>query len=520
MWKNSIAAIALIASCILQGCKLDVDDDNKMPGDKFWNTGTPANAEAFVLSVYNCLRVATTTNGFFLYSGDLRCAPVTNITSSNGVYHLLKNDMKTYRSVYDSKEEGTSRECGAIYNWEQMYAVIQSANLMIEEVGNVPGLSLEEQEGYKAECVFLRNLAYFFLVRLFGDVPYYTNAYSGNPLPKTSMTEVLENCLADLQAVIDNDPDHVALPWRKKAGGLRANRGAALTLMMHVNMWLACFDSDNAVDYYREVKRLAEIDSWVDGPYYSLLPIELSTDIFKGNSNEGLFEIAQNITTGEVFATAHAWCTQVVYECLNKTTPTYVYSLAFLQELYPFEETDKRKEYWFTSLFYDLNGDLAGSLDSKGITRSVEIVKMLNQDKAKVDGSTITVANGGNYIVFRLADAILLYAEALDKLGETDKALQEVNRVRERAGATPFTSPDLLSTVIYWERVRELMGEGQYFYDLVRTGKLCDQDFSTFIDGSGYRERRANFLQGAWTWPIFKGALENNPNMSKNLYWE
>jgi truncated hemoglobin YjbI len=511
--------MVFIASCLL-GCKLDVDDDNKMPGDKFWNAGTPANAEAFMLSVYQCLRVATTSNGFFLYSGDLRCAPITNITSSSGVYSLLKNDMKTYRSKFDSNESGASLECGAIYNWEKMYAVIQSANLMIEEVGNIPDLSIAEQEGYKAECVFLRNLAYFFLARVFGDVPYYTNAYSGQPLARTPMVEVLKNCVADLQAVIDNDPDHIALPWRKKVGSLRANRGAALTLMMHLNMWLVCFDQGNADFYYREVRRLAEIDSWVDGPNYSLAPIELSSDIFKGNSNEGLFEIAQNITTGEVFERAHMWCTQVVYECLNRNAPTYVYSLAFLQSLYPIEETDKRKQYWFTNLSYDLNGDLEGSRDAEGFLRNVEIVKTLNQDKTKIDGSNVVIPNAGNYIVFRLPDAILLYAEALDYLGETGKALQEVNRIRERAGATPFTEADNLSAVIYWERVRELMGEGQYFYDLVRTEKLCDRDFSTFSDGSGYRERRANFLQGAWTWPIFKGALDNNPNISKNLYWE
>lgn len=41
--------------------------------------------------------------------------------------------------------------------------------------------------------------------------------------------------------------------------------------------------------------------------------------------------------------------------------------------------------------------------------------------------------NAGNYIVFRLADVILLYAEALNNLGEVEKALQEVNRIRQRA---------------------------------------------------------------------------------------
>lgn len=34
------------------------------------------------------------------------------------------------------------------------------------------------------------------------------------------------------------------------------------------------------------------------------------------------------------------------------------------------------------------------------------------------------------------------------------------------------------------------MGEGQYFYDLVRTQKICDTDFAVFADESGHREKR------------------------------
>lgn len=60
------------------------------------------------------------------------------------------------------------------------------------------------------------------------------------------------------------------------------------------------FDETNAVTYYSEVKRLAEIDSWIDGDFYSLQAMEQMSEVFKGESNEGLFEIAQNVTMGEV----------------------------------------------------------------------------------------------------------------------------------------------------------------------------------------------------------------------------
>ena len=509
MWRNITVFLLLVISCAFSSCKLDVDDDEKLPGDKFWNPGSPANVEAYTLSIYQCFRTATTSNGFFLYSGDLRCAPITNLSSSNTYYGLLQNDMKLFKSKADSKEEGTSSSFGAIYNWTYMYRVVQSANILLEEIGNVSGLTQEEVDGYKAEGIYLRSLAYFFMVRIFGDVPYYTEAYAASPLPRTPMLTVLKNCVADLQSLLDNDPNERALPWKKKNAKLRANRGAVLMLMMHINMWLACFDEANALNYYSEVRRLAEMNGvWLrEGAYYSLQAMEQMSSVFQGNSEEGIFEIAQSITNGEVFDTDNMWTSNVVYKCLTKTAPVMEYSKEFLKILYPKEETDKRKDFWFEGLQYANTGNILGTF---------EIVKMLNVDEY----DSKVIPNSGNYVVFRLADAILLYAEALEKLGEQDKALEQLNRIRNRAGATPITMVENLNDAIYWERVRELIGEGQYFYDLVRTGKLCDANYTTFTDGSGCRVKRADFLQGAWTWPIYKGALENNSYISKNLYWE
>ena len=41
--------LLLIFASTFSSCKLDKDDEEKMPGDKFWS-GSPANAEAFMLS--------------------------------------------------------------------------------------------------------------------------------------------------------------------------------------------------------------------------------------------------------------------------------------------------------------------------------------------------------------------------------------------------------------------------------------------------------------------------------------
>lgn len=63
MLKYISIVLLLIFTSTFCGCNLDTDDEDKMPGDKFWD-GSAANAEAFMLSVYQNLRKATTDNGF------------------------------------------------------------------------------------------------------------------------------------------------------------------------------------------------------------------------------------------------------------------------------------------------------------------------------------------------------------------------------------------------------------------------------------------------------------------------
>ena len=126
MLKYISIGLLLVFTSILGGCNLDTDDESKLPGDKFW-TGPQANAHAFMLSIYQSLRKATTSNGFFLYSGDVRCAPITG-QHQNDYLYLIQNDMKNYKSKKDWNEEGKTDDFGAIYNWKQMYEVVQSVS--------------------------------------------------------------------------------------------------------------------------------------------------------------------------------------------------------------------------------------------------------------------------------------------------------------------------------------------------------------------------------------------------------
>jgi len=77
-----------------------------------------------------------------------------------------------------------------------------------------------------------------------------------------------------------------------------------------------------------------------------------------------------------------------------------------------------------------------------------------------------------NIMLYRLAETYLIGAEAHLENGNTSKALEYLNEVRQRAGIDPISSPSI--EIILEERARELAFEGQRWYSLKRRGILYD----------------------------------------------
>ena len=81
--------------------------------------------------------------------------------------------------------------------------------------------------------------------------------------------------------------------------------------------------------------------------------------------------------------------------------------------------------------------------------------------------------DSNNYKVFRYADAVLMAAECYCALLDKDKAMEYLNKVKRRAGIaeyTRFRTYPLLLNEIQNERSRELLGEFQRKFDMVRWG--------------------------------------------------
>ena len=129
--------------------------------------------------------------------------------------------------------------------------------------------------------------------------------------------------------------------------------------------------------------------------------------------------------------------------------------------------------------------------------------------------------------LIRLGDVILMLAEAYNEAGETDKAIVEVNKIRERVGMPGLNSGEAWLAVsgkedmaerIRHERACELAGEGQRYWDLRRWG-LLQSSVKDATDIFGDLMYTRSYQARHETWPIPLVEMERNTNLTQNEGW-
>lgn len=500
--------IFAIATVILSGslsCKkfLDIKPIDKLTGNNFYQSKEDVEAAIndFSRKFYNKIN----ETHFIGTVGEFRAGEVMHETKSvqnpaarafvevlgkNNLLDIVKGGMP-WSDMYHFER---------ITNWREYYEIIQGANILIDKLNDgVPGLSDAETKQYRGEAIFARCYAYYILVHLFGDVPYYTDAYHSEPLPREAMVSVFNKCIEDLKSCKDDMPWSYSDPAFK---GVRASRGSVIALIMEMNMWNAGFDKNNATKYYEETASLGK--ELVQSKAYRLLPIAEWATVIKGRSDESLFEIFRTVNYGESNSGVAPIADLFIHYPYKRPAFQWEYSMAYyrasyMQKIFPSSEPDKRRDLWFENI--------------EANTGEFMMLKYAQNSFLNSEDST----NPDNtFLVFRYAGEILLCAEALAELNRAEEATEMLNMVRNRAQASPYTGGggQTLKDFIFLERSRELIGEGSHYFDLVRTRRILSSNWTYFpltLD---------QFNRGGWTWPLYHDALINNPYMTLNMFWE
>jgi hypothetical protein len=377
-------------------------------------------------------------------------------------------------------------------DWAYLYATIGKTNAVYNNVDSVPDPNLTGQRAkeIKGEAAFIRAFMYFQAVQLWGDVPLQLQDVTTISIevlpeiypmlfpPRVPKEEVYAQIIKDLEEAL------TSVPSTQPHKGY-ATKGAVNTLLAKVYAT-------------REPHDWAKVQQYCDAVInagYSLMPsYEDLWDNAQENCAESIFEI--NFTGG---SSDGNWGTKMWrgMDWKKFNIPSNDLVKAFDEN-----QDNIRKN---ASIIWE---DVSGKWSDPHWPQTE--YPFLNKWRKFTEGSD------QNYIIYRLADILLLKAEALNEQGDVAGAAELVNQVRSRVSLanTAASTQAEMRLAIEKERRLELSFEGHRWYDLKRTGRAIDvMNNTTGVGGVpiGYSIGEEDLV-----WPIPQAELDKNVNLTQN----
>lgn len=345
--------------------------------------------------------------------------------------------------------------------WTHAYNIIYASNDIIKGVTNSEYLTLEDQERYLGQALFIRAYMHSLLVTIYGDIPFIstTNYIKNNVVTRLPEDAVYDHIITDLsQAALllgDSGPnsEHV-VPDKAVANALLAR------MYLYTEQWeLAEAAASMLINSH-------QLESDI-------------TKVFHKGSPETLWQFKPNgITDMNTYESS-----QFIIQAIPGQT--YALSQTIMNA---FEPNDLRLLNWV--------GTKTSSDGSTTLPFAYKYRETINTTSESLEYA----------ILLRLTEQYFIRAEARTHLGNLLGAQDDLNRIRHRAGLanTQADSKDGLLEAILHERQVELFTElGQRWFDLKRTGS-ADEALSTL---------KPNWQATDILLPLPETELEKNDNL-------
>lgn len=411
---NRLIIVYLSLFCIAQGCQefLEVDDPlGEIKHEIIFND--EISATTAVTTLYSKLRDNVIINGS-LYGNTILMGLYADELDYYGSPGIDLEFFYTHQVLPEN---------GVISNvWNSSYNLIYLCNSIIESLQNSTNISEPLRDQLYGETIFVRSLVYFYLINLFGDIPYttQTNYEINKNLHRTDKIQIYNSIIADL-----SDAHSKLSPEYVSAEKVRANRYVVSALLSRIYLYTENWES--AILYSTEVINQENL--------YSLEP-DTSKEFLKESSST-IFQLKPQHPG---MATSEAG--NFIFD-----GPPAMLALSAITAN-SFEPGDKRREDWV-----------------KETTDGTQVWYMSNKYK-RFD---LTNSPEEYSIIFRLAEQYLIRAEARLKMGEFMAAAEDINHIRFRSGLPNVTASQDLNSIIIKERRSELFCEhGHRWFDLKR----------------------------------------------------
>lgn len=472
--KNNIIVMLTITSIILSSCSQDFievpAEGTPILGNYYTTDGKVDNATN---GLYGLVWFNMNKEGFY---------GITDVISGN-MYASEYNDFGQFTDLSFTNSQRFISD-----SWRSCYGAIANSNVYINNLEKSVGPDVSEASLKNAlgESHFIRAFSYFFLVRLWGNVPIIENNedYLKNyVIPSNPVADVYTLIEKDLKFAIANCKTKVR--GSDYAANAHVSSGSAKAFLAKVYLYQK---------RYAEARVLAE--EVINSGEFKLLggdelPTKSFADLFlqKNNNNEESIFAWQWTGAGTYFDGNFS---NTLFAPENRLVETsYSGQIAPSQDLITnvYEPNDKRRMETFmlpgdfypnmsyaqslavgAPILLGYTFDVANEAQVSGSGLKKYVIGKENMPITGKFNRTFNGASSMNSYMMRYAELLLIHAEAIlgSQTGSTSDAaaLKSFNAVRKRAGVAEKTS--ITFDDIFKERRAELACEGDYYFDLGR----------------------------------------------------
>ena len=313
--------------------------------------------------------------------------------------------------------------------WDRTYGELYAINALLDGVKKSTAITGEDKDRLIGEALFLRAYLNFYLVNLFGDIPYVISAdYAINTtIGRTPQSEVWQNMLNDLIQAETLIPANYPTAER-----VRPNKATVTALLARVYLYMG--------NYYEAEAHATSV---------------LSNPLYIWDTNPATAFLKES--------PAIIWSAQAGAAGLNtQDGRSYIFSFgppskpAMSDELRnAFEPGDLRRTNWV-----------------RAITDGTNFWYQAYKYKRNLS----TTPSQEYTVLFGMSELYLIRAEARAMTGNTSGAQQDLNVIRSRAGLPDTeanTSETLMAAILRERRVELFTEQSHRWFDLKRTGNAA-----------------------------------------------
>jgi len=418
---------------------------------------------------------------FFLY-GDVKGGDLTIMSQGRGMDYLY---------LFNQSAETSA---GQGY-WKVGYSCIMNINNLIENIEALQEDGMTGLDEYYGAAHALRAILYFDLVRLYA-LPYNMDKSSdGVPLvlrtleaderpSRATVKEVFDQILSDLetaQGLMEKTPVD-------KYPGYYAAVAEEARVRLYMEDWTGALQACRKI-----------IGS---GRYYLYNPVEWVDSWSKQFGSESIFEIG--IDTESDLETESLGFYYMAYKRVSNAAGWFLASDYYLDLL----SEDPDDVRWGV-----MDEDEWGEINNT--VRLGACYKYVGGKNLPGDGKATYSAV--NVKVIRLSEIYLIAAEAALESGNRQQAADYLNEIRQRSpNLEKATASNISVDMILDERGKELFGEGQRFFDLIRRNRTIEYNDDLAGIAVTSRDKIIDRNFGKIVLPIAQSEINTNPNITQN----